>query len=432
MWSHRRLGQRGATILRRLFLLLAALFWLETLWAQIVPGYYVVELTEEPPVEIAAKAATGRHADSMRDRSALVHAQQRLLHRMLRSYGAELFASVDTVANALLVRIPDDRAASLRSIPGVQRLYPVCQVRPSLERALPRHKVPEAWARLGGGDLAGAGARIAIIDTGIDPVHPGMIDPSMPMPEGFPRVNRASDLAFTSNKIIVARSYLSLFSDGGDISARDKKGHGTAVATAAAGVVQESSDGPISGVAPKAYLGNYTVFPASGNTRTDIVLKAIDDAVRDGMDVINLSLGSPYAVRPEDDIFTRIAGRRRSITVPTSANAARQKILLIPITAVSASVTGPVAFRSRITIRVEAGAVAMAMAPSSSATGHGCPRTSIATVTNPPASTLSVAVTWSIAGPATRTRRISKIDPMENRISPSATSLKTSSAAKFS
>ena len=49
--------------------------------------------------------------------------------------------------------------------------------------------------------------------------------------------------------------------------------------------------GPITGVAPKAYIGNYKVLDASGGT-SDVVAKAIDDAVADGMDVLNISLGA--------------------------------------------------------------------------------------------------------------------------------------------
>jgi subtilisin family serine protease len=175
-------------------------------------------------------------------------------------------------------------------------------------------------------DLAGAGVRIGIIDTGIDATHPAFVDPSIPMPEGFPRANRASDLAYTSNRVIVARSYRSLFSGLGDTSAADSDGHGTAVAMAAAGGVQPAGNTTISGAAPKAYLGNYNVFPPgdASTTRADVVLKALDDAVRDGMDVINLSLGAAYALRPDDDFFTRVAERLGALGVVVVVSAGNE------------------------------------------------------------------------------------------------------------
>jgi subtilisin family serine protease len=60
----------------------------------------------------------------------------------------------------------------------------------------------------------------------------------------------------------------------------------------------------VSGVAPDAWLGNYKVFGSPGvndSSTDDAVLKAIDDAVADGMDIINLSLGEDLASRIEFD-----------------------------------------------------------------------------------------------------------------------------------
>jgi subtilisin family serine protease len=146
-----------------------------------------------------------------------------------------------------------------------------------------------------GAENAGAGVKIAIIDTGIDIGHPGFQDAGMQPPDGFPKVNDPNDLGFTNGKVIVARSYASMFQNTDpDPSPRDAGGHGTATAMVAAGVSNIGPWATISGVAPKAWLGSYKVFGTAGvndGSSDDIILKAIDDAVADGMDVINLSLG---------------------------------------------------------------------------------------------------------------------------------------------
>lgn len=49
---------------------------------------------------------------------------------------------------------------------------------------------------------------------------------------------------------------------------------------------------PISGVAPRALLGNYNIFPADvENARSEDILNALDAAYMDGFDVANMSLG---------------------------------------------------------------------------------------------------------------------------------------------
>jgi hypothetical protein len=46
------------------------------------------------------------------------------------------------------------------------------------------------------------------------------------------------------------------------------------------------------GVAPGALLGSYRVFGCQGSATDDVIIEAIDRAVRDGCDIINLSLAS--------------------------------------------------------------------------------------------------------------------------------------------
>src|SRR5205085_8628498 len=51
----------------------------------------------------------------------------------------------------------------------------------------------------------------------------------------------------------------------------------------------------MSGIAPGAFLGNYNVFPGDVlNARSEDILNAVDAAIADGMDVLNLSLGGGY------------------------------------------------------------------------------------------------------------------------------------------
>ena len=90
----------------------------------------------------------------------------------------------------------------------------------------------------------------------------------------------------------------------------DLSDHGIHVAGIAAG----NNDTPtrsgfrLSGIAPRAYLGNYKAlttpseFGANGNSPE--IAAAIEAAVRDGMDVINLSLGETE-IEPTHDVVAR-------------------------------------------------------------------------------------------------------------------------------
>lgn len=279
--------------------------------AATVPDRYIVELSGEPVAQrVARTVSPGQRREALlgetgRRYRAEVRAGQASVRRSMVRRGARVAGSVDTVANALFVRIPEARAAQLWQAPGVRRILPVRTFHLVLDHALPLHKIPEAWS-LGGAWPQGSGMKIAIIDTGIDVTHPGFKDPGFQAPDGFPKVTVRSDLKYTNQKVIVARSYATLLQNPDpDTSAKDDVGHGTATAMAAAGVQNTGPLAVITGAAPMAYIGSYKVFGSPGvndGATDEAILKAMDDAVADGMDVISLSLGTAVAPRPADDI----------------------------------------------------------------------------------------------------------------------------------
>jgi uncharacterized protein (TIGR03437 family) len=182
---------------------------------------------------------------------------------------------------------------------------------------------PSAWSIApGGSGNAGAGIKIGIVDTGIDQTHPAFQDSTLTVPAGFPKCNTDpawSCTAFTTNKVIVARSYVRQISaysatdpanplpgtttptpatsQPDDYSPRDRDGHGTAVASAAAAMASTAGlTVPINGMAPKAYLGSYKVYGTPGVNDyppEDVYIQALDDAMNDGMDIVNFSSGAP-------------------------------------------------------------------------------------------------------------------------------------------
>jgi hypothetical protein len=55
------------------------------------------------------------------------------------------------------------------------------------------------------------------------------------------------------------------------------------------------------GVAPRSQLGIYRVFPCGGTTTHELVLQALDQAHKDGMDILDFSIGFPSG-SPNDTI----------------------------------------------------------------------------------------------------------------------------------
>ena len=215
------------------------------------------------------------------------------------------------VLDGFAVRLP------YRDLPSLGRLSAVRKIYPSLRYHLDTNESPSVihadtfWANTGG---QGQGIKIGVVDDGVDMNNPFFNPAGLSYPAGFPKGARA----YTTPKVIVARAY------PGPGSARQGKlplwrpgsFHGTHVAGIAAGVqgtvAVAGPDHPqvtgLSGMAPRAWIGNYRVFnvpvPTGGlDAFTPEIVAAFEAAVDDGMDVINFSGGGPEADPASDALI---------------------------------------------------------------------------------------------------------------------------------
>jgi subtilisin family serine protease len=227
-----------------------------------------------------------------------------------------------TVVNGLAVAVPASELGNLESADGVVGVYPNVGYH-ALRSSTPAFiGAPALW----GPTLssAGNGVKIGIIDDGLDKTHPYFRARGYRMPRGFPKGQKQ----FTSAKVIVARAFAPgrlKWKYAGTPFDPLNSDHATHVAGIAAGNHRtQTQGGRISGVAPKAYLGNYKVltvptrnFGLNGNSAE--IVAGIEAAVRDGMDVINLSLGEAE-IEPSRDIVARaLDGAAAAGVVPVVA-----------------------------------------------------------------------------------------------------------------
>ena len=212
------------------------------------------------------------------------------------------------VLDAIAVVVPREQAGRLADLPGVARVYRSVEYQSLLYDSVPLIKAPELWGPMRA--TAGQGIKIGIIDDGVDQAHSFFSPAGFSMPSGFPKGNKA----FTTAKVIVARAFPppgATWKYASRPFDPVESEHATHVAGIAAGDYNATQVGgrPVSGVAPRAYIGNYKVLtvPTPGvglNGNSPEIVKGIDAAVADGMNVINLSLGEPE-IDPDRDLVVK-------------------------------------------------------------------------------------------------------------------------------
>ncbi|GGL97481.1 S8 family serine peptidase [Deinococcus aerophilus] len=236
-----------------------------------VPGKWFVELKGDPTV-LSSQSVGGQQASFRAQAQGLG-----IRFKELQSYS--------TLFNGFSVLATGAEINRISQMPGVLGVYPVRQVdMPKTEVNLQTLLEPEMYYAKGmtGADIAqnelglsGKGIKVGVIDSGIDVDHPAF--------QG--RIVAGYD--FVGDDYGKDGKYVPVPDDNPD----DCGGHGTHVAGIIGGNVAANS---FKGVAPEVSFGAYRIFGCGGSSYDDVILAAMERSVQDGMQVVNMSLGSAF------------------------------------------------------------------------------------------------------------------------------------------
>ncbi|OBT10645.1 hypothetical protein A9267_07250 [Shewanella sp. UCD-FRSSP16_17] len=277
--------------------------------------------------------------------------------------------------NGMSMQLTQAQAAKVAALSGVQAVTRSVVLELHTDVGPQHIGADQIWngSVTGGTEFTGAGIKVGILDTGINSNHPSftaMGDDGVAIVNPLGSGNYVGDCELSefadmcNDKLIGIRSYAEITDTYGDpafkgegwwgswdrarpANGEDYNGHGSHTASTVAGnvlfdvayQVSEAGYGDeitgrdtelvfprVSGVAPHANIISYQVCWAGGQgdpyagCPQETTLKAIDDAIADGVDVINYSIGGseqfPWTAPTE---LAFLAAREAGISIAASA-----------------------------------------------------------------------------------------------------------------
>ncbi|CAN5541831.1 S8 family serine peptidase [soil metagenome] len=309
------------------------------------PQQVVVQLSQE---SVSETAAAGRGASAQRAQKTRVDSQQRNVISLARNLDrrVRVLGTTQRALNAVVLTIDASQINALAANPAVVSVRPVRDY--ELDRDEERN-LDETVPYIGGSSVhdtgfTGAGVRVAVLDSGIDYTHSAFggagtaaaYEAAYGTSTSDAR-NTKLDGLFPTDKVVGGWDFVGetwvpggalepdpdpIDCGPGTIPAPCAGGHGSHVGHIIAGS---------NGVAPDALLYAYKVCSAVSSSCSGVaLLQAMDVAVdpngdgdtSDAVDIVNMSLGSPYGQAHDDDLSQAVenASAIGVLTVASAGN----------------------------------------------------------------------------------------------------------------
>ncbi len=289
----------------------------------------MLQLAAKPVAVAMADAQASGTAMSVAGAAAVrqgIKADQAPVEAAVEAAGGTVLSATQDAYNGVKVTVAESALEGLAAQPAVAAIKPVVSHTVDNEESVPFLDVPEqVWEGL---ELSGKGVKVGIIDTGIDYTHADFGGAGTTEAFAAATADEDGSESFPTKKVVGGYDFAGDEYDASkpagspatvpqpDANPLDCEGHGTHVAGTAAGqgVAKDGTTftGPYGpgayedgfgigpGVAPEAELYALKVFGCEGST--DLSTEAVDWAVANDLDVINLSLGSTFSLK--DDVLT--------------------------------------------------------------------------------------------------------------------------------
>jgi minor extracellular serine protease Vpr len=307
----------------------------------------IVQLAGDSIAQRAAKAKSQGRTLSASERASvrsLLKQQQKGVTSAITAVGGLVYENYQDAYNGVAARVAMKDLPALQSAAGVVAVHAVHVSKLNDIAGNQYIGGPQAWQNTG---RTGAGVKVAVIDTGVDYTHADFggagteaafnaNDPTVVEPGTFPTAKVAGGYDFVGNSYAAESTNPADQIPHPDPDPLDCNGHGSHVAGIAAGkgVLSDGStyNGPYDantlsshswdvgpGIAPNALIYAYKVFGCEGSVDNSIVVAALNRAAQDGVDVVNMSLGSPFGTADDPEIAAINAMAQSGIVVVASA-----------------------------------------------------------------------------------------------------------------
>jgi minor extracellular serine protease Vpr len=237
----------------------------------------------------------------------------------IKGLGGKVYEQYQDAYNGAAVQIPLKDIGALGNVSGVEAIHPDRVVSIDNTAGVQYIGGDQAWQSTG---KSGNGVKVAVIDTGIDYFHANFggsgnandfkNDDHTSIANGsFPTAKVAGGYDFVGDAYDASSSDPAVNTPHPDPDPADCNGHGSHTAGTAAGdgVLDNGHTytGPYNnttysghtfrigpGVAPKATIYAYRAFGCAGSASDSVIVAALNRALTDNVDVVNMSLGSDF------------------------------------------------------------------------------------------------------------------------------------------